>query len=52
MSGKANRYWSKQLKQLTENRNRTMRDAINKAARQVINHSLVNHTMAILKQVR
>jgi hypothetical protein len=29
-----------------------MRDAINKAARQVINHGLVNHTMAILKQVR
>jgi hypothetical protein len=27
-----NGYWSKRLQTLTENRNRTMRDAINKAA--------------------
>ena len=42
MEGKDNGYWSKRLEQLTENRNRTMRDAINKAARKVINHCLEN----------
>lgn len=33
-------FWSKQLAALTEKRNRQMRDAINKAARIVINHCL------------
>jgi len=42
MKGKANGYWSKRLELLTENRNLTMRDAINKAARKVINHCLLN----------
>ena len=42
MEEKANGYWSKRLARLTENRNRTMRDAINKAARKVINHCLEN----------
>jgi putative transposase len=42
MSGKNNGYWSKQLERLTENRNRMMRDAVNKAARKVINHCLEN----------
>lgn len=42
MEGKANGYWSSRLARLTENRNRTMRDAINKAARKVINHCLDN----------
>ncbi len=42
MKGKANGYWSKRLELLTENRNRPMRDAINKAARKVINHCLLN----------
>jgi len=42
MKGKANGYWSKRLDILTENRNRTMRDDINKAARKVINHCLFN----------
>jgi IS605 OrfB family transposase len=42
MKGKDNGYWSKRLEQLTENRNRTMRDAVNKAARKVINHCLEN----------
>ncbi|MFS8118473.1 MAG: RNA-guided endonuclease InsQ/TnpB family protein [Microcoleus sp.] len=37
-SGKDNGFWSKRLERLTENRNRTMRDAVNKAARKVINH--------------
>ncbi len=43
MEGMANGYWSKQLERLTENRNRTMRDAINKAARKVIDHCLDNN---------
>lgn len=42
MEGKANGYWSKRLARLTERRNRQMRDAINKAARKVINHCLEN----------
>jgi IS605 OrfB family transposase len=42
MEGKANGYWSKRLERLTENRNRTMRDAINKSARKVISHCLDN----------
>lgn len=40
MEGKANGFWSKRLASLTERRNRQMRDAINKAARKVINHCL------------
>ena len=48
MSGKANGYWSKRLEQLTENRNRTMRDAVNKAARKVINHCLVNNLGTVI----
>jgi putative transposase len=40
MEGKANGYWSKRLAGLTERRNRQMRDAINKAARKVIDHCL------------
>jgi len=35
-------FWSKQLAQITERRNRQVRDAINKAARLVINHCLEN----------
>ncbi|MEG4530044.1 transposase [Microcoleus sp. D2_18a_D3] len=42
MEGKTNGYWSKRLERLTENRNRTMRDAINTSARKVINHCLLN----------
>jgi IS605 OrfB family transposase len=41
-SGKANGYWSKRLASLTEKRNRQMRDAVNKAARKVIQHCLTN----------
>jgi IS605 OrfB family transposase len=48
MSEKANGYWSKRLERLTENRNRTMRDAINKAARKVINHCLVNNLGTVI----
>jgi putative transposase len=35
-------FWSKQLASITEKRNRQMRDAVNKAARLVINHCLEN----------
>jgi len=35
-------FWSKQLAQITERRNRQVRDAINKAARLVITHCLEN----------
>lgn len=42
MDGKANGFWSKRLANLTEKRNRQMRDAVNKAARIVIQHCLDN----------
>lgn len=35
-------FWSNQLARITEKRNRQMRDAVNKAARLVINHCLSN----------
>ncbi|MCV3214598.1 IS200/IS605 family accessory protein TnpB-related protein [Plectonema radiosum NIES-515] len=35
-------FWSKQLASITEKRNRQMRDAVNKAARIVVNHCLEN----------
>jgi IS605 OrfB family transposase len=40
--GKSQGFWSKQLAAITEKRNRRMRDAVNKAARLVINHCLEN----------
>jgi putative transposase len=40
MSGKNNGFWSKRLERLTESRNRTMRDAVNQAARKVIDRCL------------
>ena len=43
MTEKSNGYWSKRLAKLTENRNRTIRDAVNKAAKKVINHCLINN---------
>ena len=48
MAGMPNGYWSKRLQDLTENRNRTIRDAINKAARKVINHCLENNIGTIV----
>ena len=42
MKGKANGYWSKRLTGLTERRNRQMGEAVNKAARKVIQHCLDN----------
>lgn len=38
--GKPQGFWSRTLAQITEKRNRTMRDAVNKAARIVVNHCL------------
>lgn len=38
--GKPQGFWSKRLAQITEKRNRQMRDAVNKAAKIVINHCL------------
>ena len=35
-------FWSKQLAAITEKRNRQVRDAVNKAARKVVNHCLEN----------
>ena len=35
-------FWSKRLSRITEKRNRQMRDAVNKAARIVVNHCLEN----------
>lgn len=35
-------FWSRTLEQITEKRNRQMRDAVNKAARVVVNHCLEN----------
>lgn len=42
MKGKSNGFWSKRLASITEKRNRQMRDAVNKAAKKVINHCLSN----------
>ena len=42
MEGKHNGFWSHQLARLTEKRNRQMRDAVNKAARLVVNHCIKN----------
>lgn len=42
MEGKENGFWSKRLANLTEKRNRQMRDAVNKTARLIINHCLEN----------
>ena len=42
MPQKPQRFWSNKLAAITEKRNRQMRDAVNKAARKVINHCLDN----------
>lgn len=41
-------FWSKQLASITERRNRQMRDAVNKAARMVLNHCLENEIGTIV----
>ncbi|WP_340643432.1 IS200/IS605 family accessory protein TnpB-related protein, partial [Phormidium pseudopriestleyi] len=41
-------FWSKQLARVTETRNRQMRDAVNKAARLVINHCLENQSQTVV----
>ncbi|MGK7928383.1 MAG: RNA-guided endonuclease InsQ/TnpB family protein [Spirulina sp.] len=40
--GKPQGFWSKRLSRITEKRNRQMRDAVNKAARLVVDHCLEN----------
>ena len=47
-SGKANDYWSKRLASLTERRNRPRQDAINKAAKKVIQHCLDNQIGTVI----
>ena len=42
MEGKPNGYWTKRLANITEKRNRQMRDAVNKAAKIAVNHCLSN----------
>ncbi len=46
--GKAQDYWDDKLADLTEKRNRQMRDNINKAARFIINWCLRNHVSIIV----
>lgn len=40
--GETAKYWNYELARITEKRNRQMRDAVNKAARFVINHCIAN----------
>ncbi|GGA04878.1 hypothetical protein CYANOKiyG1_17190 [Okeania sp. KiyG1] len=46
--GKPLGFWSKRLAKITEKRNRQMRDAVNKAAKMVINHCLDNQIGVIV----
>jgi putative transposase len=46
--GKAQGFWSNRLAAITEKRNRQMRDAVNKAARIVINHCVENKVGSIV----
>ena len=46
--GKPQGFWSKKLAHLTERRNRQMRDAVNKAARLVIDHCVKHHIGTIV----
>ncbi|WP_013322994.1 RNA-guided endonuclease InsQ/TnpB family protein [Gloeothece verrucosa] len=46
--GKPQGLWSNRLAKITEKRNRQMRDAVNKAARIVVNHCLDNHIGTIV----
>jgi len=46
--GQPQAFWSKQLAATTEKRNRQMRDAVNKAARIVINHCIENNIGTVI----
>ncbi|MBW4665995.1 MAG: transposase [Cyanomargarita calcarea GSE-NOS-MK-12-04C] len=46
--GKAQGFWSNRLAAITEKRNRQMKDAVNKAARIVINHCIENKIGSIV----
>ena len=41
-------FWSKRLASITEKRNRQVRDAVNKAARKVVNHCLENRVGTVV----
>ncbi|NES68147.1 MAG: IS200/IS605 family element transposase accessory protein TnpB, partial [Okeania sp. SIO2D1] len=45
--GKPQGYWDGQLAEITEKRNRQMRDAVNKAARLIVNHCL-EHQIGVI----
>lgn len=47
-TGKAQGFWNHELAQVTERRNRQMRDGINKAARYVVNWCIYNHVGRII----
>ena len=47
-TGKPEGFWNQDLSKITEKRNRQMRDAVNKAARLVINHCLENRISKIV----
>ena len=47
-TGKLVKFWNQDLSEITEKRNRQMRDAVNKAARLVINHCLKNRIGKII----
>jgi len=51
MDGKPNGFWLHQLARLTEKRNRKMRDAVNKAAKIVINHCRENQSALLFLAV-
>jgi putative transposase len=46
--GKEQGYWDEQLAQITEKRNRQMRDAVNKAARLVVDHCIKYHIGTVI----
>jgi IS605 OrfB family transposase len=46
--GKPQGYWDEQLAQITEKRNRQMRDAVNKAARLVVDHCIKYHIGTVI----
>ena len=46
--GKPQGYWDEQLARITEKRNRQMRDAVNKAARLVIDHCIKHHISIVV----
>lgn len=46
--GKPQGYWDEQLAHITEKRNRQMRDAVNKAARLLVDHCIKHHIGTVI----